>query len=59
MTLIDVKDGGLAYSEKHNVVFCVVDLIITNRESTPEAIQGLCLPEHKDIYIHDIKKRLV
>lgn len=56
MTLIDIKDAGLASNNKYDVTVGVIDLVVTRRGAEPETLRGYCRPEAKPVIISTLKK---
>ena len=56
MTLIDIKDAGLARNVKYDVTVGVIDLVVTRRGADPERLRGYCLPEAKPGIISTLRQ---
>lgn len=56
MTIIDVRDGGMAFSSVHDVMIGVIQLVVQEGESKPQKIIGYCWPEEKEDHIKRLKR---
>lgn len=58
MTIIDVKDGGLARNETYGVTVGVIHLVVAHGDAAPETITGWCKKEIKDSLIRLLKREI-
>lgn len=61
MTVVDVKDGGLAIakSDTRTITVGVIDLVVTRGGADPETLRGYCRRDKKSEYINIMKKEIV
>ena len=56
MTVIDVRDGGMAFSSVHDVMIGVIQLVVQEGESAPVIYKGYCWPEEKQEHLVRLRR---